>query len=326
MNLKKTTGFWIADFFFCWLSLGGLWNTAVVVVSFNMTGIKMQLFGQPIETTAQRIICLVYYAIMSAVGFTYMLWRYHWHYRLLTLINIGFSWFIMLAAATANILMATIAISIIIFMYVIYWSSRHKEAHELSRLFNGETRRNEIIQNNQVFKRLPIHISNPRLNWKIVTLIVVIVSITGLPIMISIIRFCCQLHIEAEAKQWLTKSQADITSKWTENDAIIWLKCHGFKPRRGESSGTNGHYYIVSGWGKLDEGGIIIGPSFVRLDFLFDMDHRFSHVENDIWPLEMPIDDQELETLPLLADPSCTKQCPSSEKGTLKAPIRTGGE
>jgi hypothetical protein len=126
----KTIAFPFADFVLCGLALCGLVNTAAGFAAFNART-NSQLSEHGLTTTAtQKLEWIAIFAVVSAFGFTYMLWRYHWRYRLSTLFKIGAFWCIALAAATTNTAFAIWIGGQLVLAYAIIWSSRCKKFPE----------------------------------------------------------------------------------------------------------------------------------------------------------------------------------------------------
>ncbi len=122
---KRRAASYVADFVMCWLAPCGLGNAAAGVAFFTDEKIHFRLFEQRLESPAQRIECVAVYAVMSVVGFTYMLWRYRWRYRLSTLFKIVALWCVVLGALkTTPIFMAVFGT--LAFAYAVAWSCRSK--------------------------------------------------------------------------------------------------------------------------------------------------------------------------------------------------------
>jgi hypothetical protein len=113
----------------CWLALCGLGNAAAIAALFTDRKMHFQLFGQLLDSPSQRILGIAFYFLMSAVGFTYMLWRYHWRYRLSTLLKIAVLWCVVLAALKAT--PWSIAVfGVLAFWYTVNWTCRPKGVPE----------------------------------------------------------------------------------------------------------------------------------------------------------------------------------------------------
>jgi hypothetical protein len=123
---RKHVRFWIPDCILCWFALCGMANAAVAVASFTNTERRAQFVQEIWGTPAQRLTYIAISTTISATGFTYMLWRYRWRYRLLTLFKIALSWFAMFAAVATNITIGMLVIGVLIFAYTIYWASQPK--------------------------------------------------------------------------------------------------------------------------------------------------------------------------------------------------------
>jgi hypothetical protein len=103
--------------------------------------------------------------------------------------------------------------------------------------------------------------------------------------MLSAVRFCYECGAEARAKEWLAQAQTDARTTWTEDDAVNWLRNHGFNAYRGEA-GSSGPGYVVNGGRQIEKGGIIVRPASVIVTFTFGLDHRYIRVEYEVWPFE----------------------------------------
>jgi hypothetical protein len=110
----------------CWLALCGLANAAVCVAAFTVEEFNLRLFGQHLTTPAQKMEGIALYSAISVAGFVYMLWRYHWRYRLSTLLKIAVFWFVAIGAITANAVIAIICIGPAVFVYTVIWACRSK--------------------------------------------------------------------------------------------------------------------------------------------------------------------------------------------------------
>jgi hypothetical protein len=125
---RRATSY-IGDFVMCWLALCGLLNAAAGAAFFTDKKMQFRLFEQWLESPAQRMEWIGFYSAMSVVGFTYMLWRYRWRYRLSTLFKIAVLWCVALAALkTTPISMAVFGI--LAFGYTVIWSCRSKGSPE----------------------------------------------------------------------------------------------------------------------------------------------------------------------------------------------------
>jgi hypothetical protein len=119
--------------------------------------------------------------------------------------------------------------------------------------------------------------------------IIAAVAYIGVQLVLAAIRFFHERRVQGEARQWFAQAEEDAKPTWTEDDAILWLHDHGVpKAYRGEQSGSSGHYYLVQGWRRIEEEGMVFGPTSVRMDFLFDLDHRFRRAEYEVWPFKEP--------------------------------------
>lgn len=132
---SKFGGARIANFLMCWLALCGLANAAFGVAALSNTDIKLTLFQQPATTPTQKLTYFVIYFALSAVGFSYMLWRYNWRCRLSTLLKIAALCCVLLATGlvlrTDTILQGQFMFfGTVIFalLYSLSWSQRHENA------------------------------------------------------------------------------------------------------------------------------------------------------------------------------------------------------
>jgi hypothetical protein len=116
--------------------------------------------------------------------------------------------------------------------------------------------------------------------------LVVVFGCTGL--VLSAIQFCHERRVEGQAKQWFTQAQEDAKPTWNQGDAVRWVHDHGMRPYQGEGSGASGHYYIVDGYRRIEEGGRMFRPASLKMSFLFDLDHKFRRAEYRVEPFVPP--------------------------------------
>jgi hypothetical protein len=126
----KSLLFLVADYFMCWFALGGLVNAAFGVAAFTVEKINLPLVGQFLTTTAHKLEWIAIYSVASAIGFTYVSWRYHWRYRLSTLFKIAAFCCIVLGALTANAVFAILTAGPLVFVYAVVWACRRKDMPE----------------------------------------------------------------------------------------------------------------------------------------------------------------------------------------------------
>jgi hypothetical protein len=100
---------------------------AVFLASFNPK-IRPDVLGMAPRThvVARTVECILMFSAMSAIGFSYMLWRYHWRYRLLTLFKIAMFWGVILAAITISVMFTIYASIPLMLAYAFVWSFRRK--------------------------------------------------------------------------------------------------------------------------------------------------------------------------------------------------------
>jgi hypothetical protein len=115
-----------ADFVMCCLALVGLVGIAFVLMSFaGRIGNSSFTNATPMDAAGE----IAKNAMRSAVGFGYMLWRYHWRFRLSTLLKIAVFWCAALASFAAfptNVPYAGTAMFVFVFVYAVIWTSRPK--------------------------------------------------------------------------------------------------------------------------------------------------------------------------------------------------------
>jgi hypothetical protein len=125
---------------------------------------------------------------------------------------------------------------------------------------------------------------NPRGRWLKVVLITLAAGWIASSSAIATIRFFDKRRVESEARQCFAQAQEAAKPVWTEDDAVLWLRNHDFNAYRGEGADPGGRRYLVEGGRPISKGGMIAEPASVHIRFLFGLDHRFDHVEYDVWP------------------------------------------
>jgi hypothetical protein len=114
----------IADFCICWLTLGGLVNVAVGLVSFKLD-LPLSLFGVSLTTVVQRFIWIAVYLAIAICGLSYIGWRQSWHYGISGLLIIT-GWLCMVFAALialrAHTQIVVVGVSISQLLYALAWT------------------------------------------------------------------------------------------------------------------------------------------------------------------------------------------------------------
>lgn len=127
-RLDRSVRTWILNFVMCWFALGGLCNVVVGVASFS-SKVRVHLHGEPVETPTQRFQLIAESAVVSVIGFTYMLWRKKWQFRLSTLFILTVLWCVVFAAVSVvspDNFASSISIALIglvMLCYCIYWAN-----------------------------------------------------------------------------------------------------------------------------------------------------------------------------------------------------------
>ena len=123
----RVIGRWLADFVMCWFALCGLVGVAFVLMSF---AVPVDAGSFTDTTLTGKVVEIAKDAILSAVGFSYMLQRYHWRYRLSTLLRIAVFWCVVLALLATNSVLALTIIVALVFAYAVIWAGRRKVLRE----------------------------------------------------------------------------------------------------------------------------------------------------------------------------------------------------
>ncbi len=132
---RKARPAWLplVDFLMCWFALTGLGNVAVGVADLTK---DVSLFAAG-TTFHEKLGVFAEYGCGAIVGFVYMLWRYQWHCRLVTLAQITTFWCVMLAAAKAmdrkleaRTVVLVLGMGCVLVGYSIYWPSRIRKYEE----------------------------------------------------------------------------------------------------------------------------------------------------------------------------------------------------
>ena len=107
----------------CCLALVGL-----VVIAFVLMAFAGHIDNSPFTnaTPMEAAGEIAKNVMRSTVGFVYMLWRYHWRYRLSTLLKIAVFWCVVLASFATNVPYAGNAIFVLVFVYAVIWTCRRK--------------------------------------------------------------------------------------------------------------------------------------------------------------------------------------------------------
>lgn len=127
-RLDRSVRTWILNFVMCWFALGGLCNVVIGAASYS-SDVPMNLHGKPIENATQRFQWTAESAVLSAIGFTFMLWRKKWQFRLSTLFILTVVWCVVFASVSVlrpNDFASTIPFALIglaMFCYCIYWAN-----------------------------------------------------------------------------------------------------------------------------------------------------------------------------------------------------------
>jgi len=111
----------------CWFALCGLVGVAFVLMSF---AVPVDAGSFTDTTLTGKVVEIAKDAILSAVGFSYMLQRYHWRYRLSTLLRIAVFWCVVLALLATNSVLALTIIVALVFAYAVIWAGRRKVLRE----------------------------------------------------------------------------------------------------------------------------------------------------------------------------------------------------
>ena len=127
----KEVVFFYLDTWACFLALFGLALTALFLASFNPK-IRSEVIGpfpRP-DIGVRTAVGVAIFLAMSAACFSYMLWRYRWRYRLITLFKIALFWGVTLAAITVDVKFTIYAGILVIMLYAFIWSFRLKKLRE----------------------------------------------------------------------------------------------------------------------------------------------------------------------------------------------------
>jgi hypothetical protein len=118
----------LADFYMCWLALGGLANVAFSAVSITR-GNRLALVGQSLVNPKQEFVRIGCCLAVSSCGFLYMSWRQGWHYRLSELLKLVTFCCVLFAVFQLDFAAAQFVFAgtgILIFPYAISWSRRQR--------------------------------------------------------------------------------------------------------------------------------------------------------------------------------------------------------
>lgn len=127
----RSVAYWILNFLMCWLALVGLWNVVVGIASFAFDT-YLHLFGKEVVTTAQRLQWIALYSTFSAIGFTYMIWRNKWQFRINTLLILAVLWCIFFATAALTksesivSFFLTGVMALVLFYYCVCWANQQQ--------------------------------------------------------------------------------------------------------------------------------------------------------------------------------------------------------
>jgi hypothetical protein len=117
----------LGDFVMCWLALCGLANVAVGFASFLRGDICWLGRVDGHSTTIQRIGWIAVYCGISAAGFVYMLWRYHWRCRTVTILKAAAFLCASFLTALIHPLLWVATIGSVAFVYTFLWASSQKD-------------------------------------------------------------------------------------------------------------------------------------------------------------------------------------------------------
>ena len=118
--------------------------------------------------------------------------------------------------------------------------------------------------------------------------ITVLVLYVGLNVARGISEYVHERNAQKSAEELRMEASRDAQPSWTQDDAITWLKQHEFR-EVGKGKGwqqsadqPTEHFLFATGTHKVAEKGPLVKPYWVRIDFVFDLDHRFKRVDSDL--------------------------------------------